>query len=219
MICHMLHQVNQFHLRCADRKHSFEMLIRQELDELNLLRFHLRPLSLDRRKVGKSVGIEQNLPSRHHVRYEGGVRRRFLPILKPSHSPAKMCARVSRTDEKLPPRSRVNCSLLSPEQARNTRLFAQRSYSYSKSMSVFVTGVAWDLLREESCPQIIAPARLQRATGCLRLSHSALRNKCGPTSINRGSISNTEIGVHFSPSRVRNPRRLSSCAIFEYDPS
>src|SRR5256885_16437843 len=40
-----------------------------------------------------------------------------------------MCTSVSRTERKLPPRSRVNSSALRVEAACKTLLFAQRSYS------------------------------------------------------------------------------------------
>src|SRR6476646_1144841 len=46
-----------------------------------------------------------------------------------THSPPMMWTSVSRTERKLPPRSRVNCSALSSETACKTLLFAQRSYS------------------------------------------------------------------------------------------
>jgi hypothetical protein len=45
------------------------------------------------------------------------------------HSPPTMCTSVSRTERKLPPRSRVKASVLSAEAACKTLLFAQRSYS------------------------------------------------------------------------------------------
>src|SRR5580693_54958 len=45
------------------------------------------------------------------------------------HSPPMMCTSVSRTERKLPLRSRVNSSALRVETACKTLLFAQRSYS------------------------------------------------------------------------------------------
>src|SRR5262249_24290807 len=51
------------------------------------------------------------------------------------HSLPMIWMSVSRTERKLPPRSRVNCSASSVEAACKTLLFAQRSYSKSSSMS------------------------------------------------------------------------------------
>src|SRR5271156_980265 len=52
----------------------------------------------------------------------------FQHVSQP-HSLPTMCTSVSRTEPKLPPRSRVNSSALSVEAACKTLLFAQRSYS------------------------------------------------------------------------------------------
>jgi hypothetical protein len=47
---------------------------------------------------------------------------------KPNPLPPMMCTRVSSTEQKLPPRSRVNASAVSAVAACKTLLFAQRSY-------------------------------------------------------------------------------------------
>jgi len=57
------------------------------------------------------------------------------------HSPPKMCTSVLRTDPKPPPRSFVNCSIVSADPHFNTRSFAQRSYSKSSSIWFLFIGV------------------------------------------------------------------------------
>src|ERR1700761_3454338 len=63
-------------------------------------------------------------------------------IVSQPHSPLRMCISVSRTDPKLPPKSRVNCSLLSVEAACRTAWFAQRSYSNSSCTSSLFIAIA-----------------------------------------------------------------------------
>ena len=55
-----------------------------------------------------------------------------------------MCSSVSRTEQKLPLRSRVNCSVLRVEQFRTTRLLAQPSIHRAVEGLLSSSG-AWDL--------------------------------------------------------------------------
>jgi hypothetical protein len=67
--------------------------------------------------------------SRPQIRQESGLWDGSFQYASEPHSPPMMCTSVSRTEWKLPPNSRVNCSALSAETARKILLFAQRSYS------------------------------------------------------------------------------------------
>ena len=63
--------------------------------------------------------------------FSTGTTGNFQSELTQPHSLRIMYIRVSRTETKLPPRSRVNCSGLSAEAACKTLPLAHRSYSYS----------------------------------------------------------------------------------------
>src|ERR1700722_18960811 len=79
-------------------------------------------------------------------------------IVSQPHSPLTMCTSVSRTEPKLPPRSRVNCSTLSADAACRTLLFAHRSYSNKSWMSSLFMATLDPL-----CAQSYLAARFHRA--------------------------------------------------------
>ena len=88
--------MRQSDLCLAKRKQVSQGFVCRAIHELRLFFLDFRPLQLQSSDGGKSVRIEQGVPSLSQI-----------------HSPLKMCASVSRTARKLPPRSRVNCSAVS----------------------------------------------------------------------------------------------------------
>jgi hypothetical protein len=73
-----------------------------------------------------SIRIEQGVPALFQTGQEGGPMGRFLTISNRNPFAPPMCTSVSRTERKLPLRSRVNCSAVSAEAACKTLLFAQK---------------------------------------------------------------------------------------------
>src|SRR5215467_2619091 len=93
------------------------------------------------------------------------------------HSPPKMCASVLRTDRKPPPRSFVNCSIVSADPHFNTRAFAQRSYSKSSSMWFLFIGV-----KPQAAEQCDKSPRLRILAGTVQLlqNRGYPQNALGP---------------------------------------
>jgi hypothetical protein len=131
MVSQVLHQVRQADLRGANGKLFLQEFVCHPIHEVCLVFLDLRPLSLHCGEVRKRDRIERMSCRVHKSVKKAEPGDASFQYVSQPHSPPRMWTSVSLTERKLPPRSRVNCSLLSAETARKTRWFAQRSYSKS----------------------------------------------------------------------------------------
>src|SRR5579872_4524780 len=115
-------------------------------------------------------------------------------IVSQPHSPLTMCTSVSRTEAKLPPKSRVNCSPLNVEAACRTLWFAQRSYSKSSWISSLFIVIA-DL----PCARSYLAGRVRRAL-CFTYRHHASRTR----------HRTPPLRLLYLPNFVRSPANLPS---------
>jgi hypothetical protein len=128
MVRQMLHQVRQTDLCCAKRKHFSKDSFVTQLTNSTCSFSTSAHFNCTAATLGNATGL--NRASR---RIPKSVKKAELwdasfQYASQPHSSPMMCTSVSRTERKLPPRSRVNCSALSAETACKTLLFAQRSY-------------------------------------------------------------------------------------------
>src|ERR1700704_2823813 len=129
MVRQMLHQVCQTDLCFANRKHPSQGFVCDPIHKLDLFSFDFTHLNCTAATSGNAFGGNR-APSRVHKSVtKAELREGSFQIVSQPHSPPIMCTSVSRTERKLPPRSRVNSSTLRVETACKTLLFAQRSYS------------------------------------------------------------------------------------------
>src|SRR5260370_1356472 len=84
MVRQMLHQVRQADLCCAKRKDFPQGFVGHVIHELGLFFLDFRPLSLHRGSVGKSLRMEQRIPSLSQICGESGAEGRLLPIRQPA---------------------------------------------------------------------------------------------------------------------------------------
>ena len=80
----MLHQVRQTELCRANGKHSPQSFLGQRMNEFRLFLLDFHPLLVHRRKVGKRVGMENDIVSIPQVRQRYSAGGPFLPIRNPT---------------------------------------------------------------------------------------------------------------------------------------
>src|SRR6266849_8149226 len=122
-----------------------------------------------------------------------------------SHSAPKICASVSRTEEKLDPIGLVNCSGVSPAAASSERRLAHALYSYSRRISSGDIALPHKLdfvLRDSTNRNLNRFVFLRRRTRVIGL---AVRREAPIAHI--FAISAHRVGNHFADVRIL-PRKL-----------
>jgi hypothetical protein len=79
MVRHVLHQVREAEVCCANRKHLSQRFVCDAIHKLHLFSLDLGPRQLHRNDVRVCFRIEGNADSRPQIRDERGSESRLLP--------------------------------------------------------------------------------------------------------------------------------------------